>query len=102
MQENSEQFEEAVELLNFKVYEQAIRLFQQDLEENPQNLASFHNIGLAQTYLGVDQKSVALLRAAIDNLEKAVSIAKDKKYESGYPFAEANLKWAKEKLAKLT
>ena len=42
-----------------------------------------------------------MIQAAIENLEKAIAIAKEKQYESGYPIAEVNLNWAKEELAKL-
>jgi tetratricopeptide (TPR) repeat protein len=98
--EQTENFKQAFGLLNFKVYEQAISLFQSDLKENPLNLASYHNIGLAQIYLGIDRQNPELLKEAIKNLEKAIEISKNLHYENGYPSAEANLTWAKEELAK--
>lgn len=101
MEENTEEFNQAVGLLNFKVYEGAINLFQQDLEQNPKNLASYHNIGLAKTYLGIDKQDKDLLQSAIEHLEKAIAIANELNYKGGYPFAETNLKWATEELAKL-
>lgn len=101
MEENTEEFNQGIGLLNFKVYEEAINLFQQDLEQNPKNLASYHNIGLAQTYLGIDKQDKNLLQSAIQHLEKAIAIAEELKYKNGYPIAEANLKWATEELAKL-
>ncbi|MBS0646406.1 MAG: hypothetical protein JSR97_07415 [Verrucomicrobia bacterium] len=102
MEDNTEEFKQGVSLLNFKVYEGAIDLFQQDIEQNPSNLASYHNIGLAQTYLGIDKKDKGLLQSAIQHLEKAIAIANELNYKDGYPIAEANLNWATEELAKLT
>jgi tetratricopeptide (TPR) repeat protein len=101
MDENSEEFNQGIGLLNFQVYEGAINLFQQDIEQNPNNLASYHNIGLAKTYLGVDKKDKAMLQSAIEHLEKAIAIANELNYTDGYPIAETNLKWATEELAKL-
>ncbi|MBS1759376.1 MAG: hypothetical protein JST23_04555 [Bacteroidetes bacterium] len=101
MEENTEEFNQGIGLLNFKVYEGAISLFQQDLEQNPKNLASCHNIGLAQTYLGIDKQDKYLLQSAIQNLEKAIAIANELNYKDGYPIAKVNLKWAIEELAKL-
>lgn len=76
-------------------------MFQQDIEQNPNNLASYHNIGLAKTYLGIDKQDKALLQSAIEHLEKAIAIANELNYKDGYPIAETNLKWAAEELAKL-
>lgn len=101
MTHQRENFEQAFGLLNFKVYEQAINLFQNDLKENPLNLASYHNIGLAQIYLGIDRRSTELLKEAIKNLEKAIDISNQRQFNNGYPSAEANLTWAKDELAKL-
>ena len=101
MDENSAAFNQAIGLLDFKVYEGAISLFQQDIEQNPNNLASHHNIGLAKTYLGIDKQDKALLQSAIEHLEKAIAIANELNYKDGYPIAETNLKWATEELAKL-
>ena len=102
MEDNAKEFNQGVGLLNFKAYEGAISLFHRDLEQNPNNLASYHNIGLAQTYLGIDNQDKGLLQSAIQHLEKAIAIAKELNYKDGYPIAEANLKWATEELAKLT
>ncbi len=102
MKDNTEEFNQGLGLLNFKVYEDAISLFQQDIEQNPNNLASYHNIGLAQTYLGIDKQDKGLLQSAIQYLEKAIAIARGLNYKDGYPIAETNLKWATEELAKLT
>ena len=101
MEKNTKEFNEGFGLLNFKVYEEAISLFQQDIKQNPQNLASYHNIGLAKTYLGIDKQDKALLQSAIQHLEKAIKIAEELNHQNGFPIAEANLKWAKEELSKL-
>ena len=101
MENVTEEFEQGNGLLNFKVYEGAISLFKKDLEKNPKNLASYHNIGLAETYLGVDKKNIDILKSAIEHLEKAIEIAKEINYKDGYLFAETNLKWAKAELEKL-
>ena len=101
MNKNSEQFNQAVGLLNFKVYEEAIKLLEQDIKQNPDNFASYHNIGLAQTYLGIDKQDKCLLQSAIQNLEKAIQIVKGLNNKDGYPTAEVNLKWAMEELEKL-
>lgn len=47
MEEKTEEFNQGIGLLKFKVYEGAIDLSQQDLEQSSKNLASFHNIGIA-------------------------------------------------------
>ena len=102
MEDNTEEFNQGIGMLTLKVYEGAISLFQQEIEQNPNNLAAYHNIGLAQTYLGIDKQDKGLLQSAIQHLEKAIAIAKELNYKDGYPIAEANLKWAIEELAKLT
>ena len=102
MRDNIEEFNQGVSLLNSKDYDGAISLFRQDLEKNPKNLASYHNIGLAQTFLGIEKQDKGLLLSAIQHIEKAIAIAKELNYEDGYPIAEANLKWSTEKLAELT
>lgn len=100
MVQNTEKFNQGLGLLNFEAYEEAIKCFQQDIKQNPNNLASYHNIGLAETHLGIDKQDKELLKSAIQNLEKAIKIAKELNY-NGYPIAEANLEWAKDELAKL-
>ena len=55
---NARLFDAAFELLRASEFEQAARLFQQVLRENPEHVQSYGNIGLA--YAGLGQRSNAL------------------------------------------
>lgn len=98
MKENTEEFNQGFGLLNFDVNEGTINLFQQDLEKNSNSPASYHSIGLAQTYLGIQKQGSKLQQLAIQNLEKAISIAKELNHNGGYTIANENLRWTNEEL----
>jgi len=100
MQENSKLFNEAHRLLQLKSYDEAVKLFRQDLKENPDNSITYNNIGVAQTFLGVVNNNKSLLESAIQHFQRAIAIAESTLGES-YPSANKNLNWAKEELNKL-
>ena len=62
MEEQSENFQIALGLSNFKVFEQAISLFQSDIDENPNYFASYCNMGVAQIHLGLAKKDKEILK----------------------------------------
>jgi tetratricopeptide (TPR) repeat protein len=101
MEEITKEFNQGFDLLNSKDYESAISLFQQDLGQNPDNFASYNNIGLSQTYLRIDIRDKVLIESAIQHFKKAIAIADELNYQNGYPIAEVNLKWAFDELSKL-
>lgn len=102
MKENSKQFNQAFGLLNSKAYSQSIDLFFEDLKINPKNIASYNNIGLAQTYLGISNGDKHFLELAMKNYQTAIDIAHELQYKGGYPSAQGNLEWAQKEIAKLT
>uniref|UniRef100_UPI00404AFE67 hypothetical protein n=1 Tax=Flavobacterium sp. TaxID=239 RepID=UPI00404AFE67 len=101
MKQNSKQFDRGLGLLNSKEYNQAINYFLEDLKIDPNNYASYNNIGLAQTYLGIKNKDKNILDLAIKNYQTAIEITKKLEDKVGFPSAEGNLKWAKDELSKL-
>ena len=101
MENNLKEFNRGLELLVQKKYEEAIEIFKKDISLNPENLESYNNIGVAQTYLGIINQDMNLLTSDIQHFEKAIAIAKEFNYKDGYPSAENNLKWAKDELFKL-
>lgn len=98
-EEMSKSFQIAFGLGNSKKYRAAIKLYEEDLEENPNNIASMNNIALAKIQLGISEKNIDYLKEAKELLEKALDIVrKNSEYKHGYPIAEENLKWVKELL----
>jgi len=56
------------------VYEPTINLFQLDIKENPSNFASYHNMALAQTYLGIAKVTGIFWSVQLKNFEKTIEI----------------------------
>jgi tetratricopeptide (TPR) repeat protein len=102
MEQNSNQFDKAFGLLNSKAYLQAIELFLEDVKINPKNIASYNNIGIAETYLGIANSDIKLLESAIKNFQIAIDITNELQYKDGYPSAQGNLEWAKNEITKMT
>lgn len=72
----------------------AIKLYEEDLVENPNNIAAMNNIALAKIHLGISQSNPEYLLQAKELLENAIRIVgKSLEYKHGYPIAEDNLKW---------
>jgi len=69
---NAKLFDEAYACLAHRDYEQAVRLFNQVLAENPRHVQSFGNLALAQAGLG-------RRAAALECLDKALAL--DPRYE---------------------
>lgn len=101
MENNLKEFNRGLELIAQKKYGKAIEIFRKDINLNPENLESYNNIGVAQTYLGIMKKNISMLTSAIQYFEKAIAIAKEINQKDGYPSAEKNLIWAKDELSKL-
>ena len=98
-QEMSTAFQHAFGLSSMKHYKAAIELYEEDLSENPKNIASMNNIELAKINLGISESNKELLKDAKIYLEKAIKIVNESDdYKFGYPIAEANLKWVNELL----
>jgi tetratricopeptide (TPR) repeat protein len=97
----SRSFQTAFGLANSNNYLAAIKLYEEDLAENPNNIASMNNIALAKIHLGINDSNQEYLPEAKELLEKALKIVKENKdYKHGYPIAEANLKWVDNLLEK--
>jgi len=93
----SMEFQMAFGLTNTKCYDAAIELYEEDLKENPKNIASMNNIALCKINQAISRNDKTLLTEAIKILNKAIDIVNhDPNYKYGFPIAEANLKWAKE------
>lgn len=91
------EFQMAFGLTNTKCYDAAIELYEEDLKENPKNIASMNNIALCKINQAISRNDKTLLTEAIKILNKAIDIVNhDPNYKYGFPIAEANLKWAKE------
>jgi len=101
MEQNSKQFDKAFGLLNSKAFLKAIDLFLEDLQINPKNIASYNNIGVAKTYLGIANKDINLLESAIKNFQTAIDISNELQSKDGYPSAQRNIEWAKSEITKM-
>ena len=99
MKKESKEFNKGLKFLKAKSYNEAIDLFRQDLEHNPNNPIAYHNICLAQIFLGINQKEKSLLESAIQQIRKAIIIVESNPGKT-FPIANDNLKWATEELSK--
>lgn len=100
MNEKPNFFNEGLKCIEKKSYNEAIILFNQDLEQTPNDSITHHKIGLAQTYLGVSQKDKSLLESAIQHFRKAIALVESDPGKT-FPTANENLNWASEELRKL-
>lgn len=100
-EEMSKQFQMAFGLTNPNSYDSAIKLYEQDLIDNPNNIAAMNNIAMCKINLSIIKQDKSLLPDAILLLKKAIDLVNgDNNYKYGYPIAEANLKWANDLLEK--
>lgn len=95
MENNLKEFNRGLELIAQKKHEVAIEIFRKVINLIPENLESYNNIGVAQTFFGIMNKNIIKLTSAIQHFEKAIAIAKEINQNDGYPSAEKNLIWAK-------
>ncbi len=88
--------------LNLSYYnkDHAIRLYQRDLQNDPENYASWNNMGYCKISKGGEEKNAELIREGIKNVETALALAAEHKVN--FPIAEANLAEAKQILQKIT
>lgn len=100
--EMSYTFQRAFGLGSAKRYQEAIKLYEEDLKENPENIASMNKIAVAKIHIALSEESKEELRQEKGYLEKALKIVdeSDVYKKSGYPIAEANLNWVNELLKK--
>ncbi len=95
-EEMSKSFQKAFGFANSKNYLAAIKLYEEDLEENPKNIAAMNNIAVAKIHLGINENNSLYLSDAKGLLEKTLEIVRENQdYNYGYPIAEANLEWVK-------
>lgn len=88
-------------LSNGKNYKAAIELYEEDLLENPKNIAAMNNIAVAKINLGISESNISYIMEAKEILDETMKIVNGQnEYKGGYPIAEANLKWANELLEK--
>ena len=100
-EEMSKSFQMAFGYSSSKYYKGAIKLYEEDLKENPKNIASMNNIAVAKINIGISESNQELLLEAKQYLEKANKIVNESEdYKYGFPIAEANLKWVNELLEK--
>lgn len=100
-EEMSKSFQMAFGFSNGKNYKAAIELYEEDLLENPNNIAAMNNIAVAKINLGISESNKSYISEAKELLEKIMGIVNSQnEYKDGYPIAEANLKWACELLEK--
>jgi len=94
MEEMSQTFQRALSLTDYQK-KQAVRLYDEEIKNNPKNWAAVHNRGLCKLKLAIEEKNNDLLEESKIDFKKAISVAKEVGVEE-YPIAEANLKWAEE------
>jgi len=89
----SEVFQRALSLSDYHK-KQAIKLYDEEIENNPKNMAAFQNRGLCKLKIAIEEKNIEILEDSKVDLKKAIDLAKER--GDNFPIAQANLKWAEE------
>lgn len=73
--------------------EEAIRLYSEELDANPKNIAAWGNRGLCRLELSIERKDQNLLQASKEDFRKGLEICEEKNY-SRPNVIDANLQLA--------
>lgn len=73
-------------------YEEALKLYDREISENPKNYQAINNRGLCKIHLGDEQNNTSLIRSGMEDFTLAIDLAK----EEGAPLEqlEHNLQMA--------
>jgi tetratricopeptide (TPR) repeat protein len=73
-------------------YEQAIKLYDREIEENPSNISAYNNRGLCKVHVGSDPYNSNIIKDGIEDFTIAIQLAEKEGVSSEN--TQHNLAWA--------